>query len=695
MSDYKASSLYLACLSSSVKKRSTRQLKAVQDGFDRLVQQYSPTTLIHREGAKDVPFAWDAISGDLVYQQVQLVYFYSDSDVGEELFLSQKIAKRHKLDFEEFNWKAFPDLKIIILDGNYSLDVAEQFLFSGAPAVLLLPRNNNPEAFRKSLFAKLLKGERLNRALESSCSETGIKMPLYTLPSDPYDYWAWKENQQKAVEGDGCLINLTGGEHILAWAWTPFSFYQNEAEESDWIVQEEPEVEVYEAPVEEEEPMLWFEETSKFSTWEEGHLISSYSEVREREFTHIAAKTGDIHPKPNTSVKEETDRQTYALPPRNEPSRMYDLVPVATMEEVKKREEGREYQEEYSYYNQGQGQRQEDDEPQAGSTNSLLSWPVLTWVGLTIALVTLSSIAYVMPGRQTPRLSDFKFLSNFSTSAEQYNVLLLPFRPESAEGGSSWAEETVRDWVNTLPESQELGINVIYAGGSQLPGTAEEAKRIGEIYNANLVIWGDYGSYSTDTSIHKLKYVSPNSIYSKASQDEVKLGAAAFNDVYDLQEGFLTGNIEDINYWILATAYLKKEDYRSAYSNLQQVQASSGRGMAVIHQMMAKCYFGLEYFNDCIQAYSLAIQQDPNNANSYFQRANVYHLTKMNKKAIEDYEETLKINPNHLEAKAKLKKLIEESNKVEVTVPEGSPNNSTSFTLLEEMEAYSKAESSK
>lgn len=695
MSDYQASSLYLACLSSSPKKRSTRQLKAVQDELSKLAADLSPTTLIHREGARDVPFAWDALTGELVYQHVQLVYFYSDSNSGEELYLSHKGSKREKLDLESFTWKAFPDLKLLILEGSYTLDLAEQLLFSDAPAVLMLPQKQGTAHFRNILFSQLLKGERLSFALNASCNELGIQMPLYTIPSDPYDYWAWKEESADKDLQAGCLINLSGKEGIINWSWTPYAYheaYEEPVEEQEPAP--EPEPVYFEEPVEEEEPRFWFEEESEFSTWHSGQLVSSYLEGREREFRHIAAKTGDIHPSPGEgSQRQEYEQQSFAYSGSGETHTGYEVVPVKSMEEGDSFEEANEGHQQHVYSNEGRSQ--EDREPEVGSTNSWLSWPVLTWIGLTCALVTLSSIAYVMPGRQTPKLSDFKFLSHYSSS-EEYKVLLLPFDPVSSEeGGSSWAEETVRDWVNTLPESQEMGIRVIYASGASLPANTEEAKRIGEIYNANLVIWGDYGSFSRDTSIQQLKYVSPNSIYSKTSNAEPGPGAAAFNDVYDLQEGFLTVGIEDINYWILATAYLKKGDYRSAFSNLQQVQEIKGRGTAVVHQMIAKCYFGLEYFSDCIQAYTTAIEHDPENANAYYQRAIVYQMTSKHEKAIEDYQMTLKVNPNHLEAKARLEELKELLENVEVQVPDLEQTNNTSFSLLEGAEAYSKNEESK
>lgn len=682
MSDYPASSLYLASLSSHQKKRSTRQLKSVQDELTKLVSELSPTTLIHREGSRDVPFAWDALMGEFVYEQVQIVYFHSEGNTGADLFLSQKSPKRQPLDLEAFGWKAFPDMSLLVLDGNYPFELAEKLLFSDAPAVLVMPQTDNKKGFRQVLFTELLKGEKLSFALNTACNEMGIQMPLYTIPSDPYAYWSWKESRENEDLTAGCLINLSGKERIINWSWTPYGYHADEAQDTNW--QAEPEKNYFEETVEAEEPKAWYEADSEFSTWYTGQLMSSYQEGREREFRHIAAKTGDINPNPNAGSPKrlEIEQQSYSYSHPPEVHGGYELIPTSSIEEREVIEEAYQPSHEYGYKNEGE--KQEDVSPPTGSTNPWLSWPVLTWIGLTCALLTLSSIAYVMPGRQTPKLNNFKFLSHVS-SAEDYKVLLLPFDPILAEdGGSSWAEKTVRDWVNTLPESQEMGIEVIYANGSALPANTEEAKRIGEIYNANLVIWGDYSQFSRDTSLHHLKYVSPHSDYMKTSHSEAVSGAAAFNDVYDLQEGFLTGGIEDINYWILATAYMKRGDYRSAYSNLQLVTESNGRGMAVVHQMIAKCYFGLEYFSDCIEAYTTAIDHDPANANAFYQRANVYHLIKKNEEAIADYEMALKLNPNHLEAKAKLEEVIEEGKNIEVTLPEVDQSSKTSFTLAKE-----------
>jgi len=660
MSDIPASSLYLACVSSSSKKRYTRQLKAVQEELDLLVDKHAPTILIHREGAKNVPFAWQAFHDELAYHEVQLAYFFSASPEKSSIYLTNKASKRQELDIQNFSWQSFPDIHLLILDGPYSKDRAERFLFAGVPAVFLLPKGVDRRYFRFLFFTQLLKGARLRKALEETAKGLEIQIPHYSIPSDPYEYSEWKENVREDNEDKGCLIHLDKSGNVLDWTWTAFGY--TEEDKSSEPIEEE------------EEASEWFELSESFSTWTEAQVSETYAEVREREYRHIAVRNGGEAFDPIQSEwKDEMNHQASEAHAQYSQS-SYELVPTSYQhleeEEIHAPQPEAKFEEE--------GFHRPDMQPEASASQSFLSWPVLTWATLALCLLALSSLAYMMPGRQTPRISDFQFLSNFN-SASSYNVLLLPFEPVGREEtGIPLAERSVKDWVNTLKESQDLGVNVIYAQGSQPPQTTEEAKRIGEIYEASLVIWGDYGNPSADSNLHHLRYVSPNADYSTEEP-----GAAAFNDVYDLQEGFLTGAIEDINYWILATAYLKKGDYQSAYTNLQLMQRKQGRGAAVVHHMIAKCYLGLEYFGDCIDSYSQAIKLDPGNANSYFQRAYVYEMQQQTDQAILDYQRALEMNPNHLKAKSRLKALESRDKQIEVKVPRLNDPQNGSFTLLE------------
>ena len=71
---------------------------------------------------------------------------------------------------------------------------------------------------------------------------------------------------------------------------------------------------------------------------------------------------------------------------------------------------------------------------------------------------------------------------------------------------------------------------------------------------------------------------------------------------------------------------------------------------------------GLEYLQkgkveDAINEFKLAMEEDPRNAEVYFDLGRAYHKTKNLKEAISAYKEVLKIDPNHKKARFLLKTL--------------------------------------
>ncbi|MEZ4829191.1 MAG: tetratricopeptide repeat protein [Bacteroidia bacterium] len=287
-------------------------------------------------------------------------------------------------------------------------------------------------------------------------------------------------------------------------------------------------------------------------------------------------------------------------------------------------------------------------------------WKNIAGIGVGIA-ATFAGIFLLMnlfsPGAQKNETS---YLNAFATG-ESYNVLILPFRPyPGCKSVDAFDEIAVRDRLNSLEESSELNIKAVYIDEGACPDNFEEARRIGEVYNADLVVWGNYPKTQEDSAQIHIRYIALSN-----SQDDLSLrlediGKQAFSDIYELQEGLLSGGVDDMVYWVLGSIYLQNENYQASLSYLQQISGSGTAEYGLINHMMAKCYYGLSMYDEVLNQYNEAIALNPLDANAYHDRGRLFQRLHQNDQAIADYEEAIRINPKHLKAHYNRKILLDD-----------------------------------
>jgi tetratricopeptide (TPR) repeat protein len=242
-----------------------------------------------------------------------------------------------------------------------------------------------------------------------------------------------------------------------------------------------------------------------------------------------------------------------------------------------------------------------------------------------------------------------------------YNILLLPFSPDQqCQSRNSLQESAVRDHLNSLPETEDMALQIAFLNGVACPTNSEEAKATGQVHNAQLVIWGDSKVDNSGKELIQVSYVSlesgkANPVRPVAQQ----IGQRALGDVYDLQEGSFAGEPQDLVYWILAVAHLRNEDYPSAISYLEQITMREQSEYSVLMHMMAKCYQGMDRLEDALTAYGEAIFLDPDNPNVYHHRGRLYQQLNEKELALADYAEAIRLNPQHLKAQFQQKLLMD------------------------------------
>ncbi|MEZ4771817.1 MAG: tetratricopeptide repeat protein [Bacteroidia bacterium] len=255
---------------------------------------------------------------------------------------------------------------------------------------------------------------------------------------------------------------------------------------------------------------------------------------------------------------------------------------------------------------------------------------------------------------------EITYLNAFQ-SVENYNVLILPFKPyPGCKAEDAYDEIAVRDRLNTLEESNELNIKAVFIDEAACPGNSEEARSMGEVYNADLVIWGNYPKFEEDSNRIHIHYVALSNSQDDLSFHPGDLGKQAFSDIYELQEGILSGSVDDMVYWVLGSIYLQNENYQVSLGYLQQISGNGTAEYGLINHMMAKCYHGLSMYDDVLNQYNQAIAANSQDANAYHSRGRLFQRLHQNDQALADYAEAIRINPKHLKAHYNRKILLDD-----------------------------------
>ncbi|MEM6803980.1 MAG: tetratricopeptide repeat protein [Bacteroidota bacterium] len=271
----------------------------------------------------------------------------------------------------------------------------------------------------------------------------------------------------------------------------------------------------------------------------------------------------------------------------------------------------------------------------------------LTVIGLIMAGVFIFTATDLDESWATDQGS---YLSAFG-GGDSYNILLLPFKEyEDCIAEDAFDEIAIRDRLNLLEEGEDMGIKVKFMGDGACPKNSEEARRIGNIYNADLVVWGNYPEIHKDSVNLHTRYISLRNNSNFMGNQNKNLGKLALGDNYDLQEGYIAGNIDDVVSWLLGIISLRNEEYINALQFFEQMNLEDSHESANLYHLMAKCYQGLEQYDQVLQAYNQVIFLSPNNANAYHNRGLLYQHLKQEDQAVADFSEAIRINPRHIKA---------------------------------------------
>lgn len=146
-------------------------------------------------------------------------------------------------------------------------------------------------------------------------------------------------------------------------------------------------------------------------------------------------------------------------------------------------------------------------------------------------------------------------------------VLLLPFRPDiSSKYVNVNYKAQLIERLAKISEKDSLKIKILDIYDSVYPKTVTEAREIGNMKNADLVIWGSYEENQLIGGSDKIRirYAILKNFEIDASLITGDSEMQELKSLSQLRNGYLQENIEYLLYWIQGLYFYKKREYRSA-----------------------------------------------------------------------------------------------------------------------------------
>lgn len=514
----------LAYAHSSKKKRGIQDLRSLESS---LQAHFRPAQLSFlREGHHGAPWGSDVFESRSLDHQILGIHLVVEADETTSWWLNDYAGRKKKLDWDTATLDKHKHLSWVWIQGNDAPEPAEQLLFAGAPVVLMGP---------ESLVDTWLEYLRIGYSIRDAWELLDGELPVHTIPSDPFEYWEWRENRNHDHLGPCLMVLSTNMEALYI---TPF-------EGMEEVAEPKPQPLVAETPQE--------------------VIPEIIPEVIPKVIPEVLPEViAEVIPKPEKKkAKETVDSAEFYKRPRS--------VNTARREEIEYRHPGFEesdpetglalMDEDWKDWEVSQERIIEiinKQDIRFAPRRRILATAISSCLGVALLMVGIWQMGWKLSDDQMDRLSYF---TTFTDSSE-FRVLLLPFhREDGCEPNEIWDEMAVRDHLLSRPEADELGLEVTYITPGSCPERTEDARRLAEIYNADLLIWGD-PTGDPDSPQLQLHYVlSPGA-------SDISMGHLL--QMHHLADGFLGGNSETVVDQILALGFAVHQQPREVLGYLDQ-----------------------------------------------------------------------------------------------------------------------------
>jgi tetratricopeptide (TPR) repeat protein len=239
---------------------------------------------------------------------------------------------------------------------------------------------------------------------------------------------------------------------------------------------------------------------------------------------------------------------------------------------------------------------------------------------------------------------------NFSSSKNSFKVLILPFHPDkNCVIEYTHYEEILLERFQQINNKDSLNIEAIFISHLPCPSDPNEATSIGNEYNANIVLWGNYEEECDGPSKLCINYSIVNSFNIIVDDTLGSSGMKYLDNLDDLRLGFLQEDIDLIITLIIAINYLQCNNIDKSIETLSILLKKDSCDLATLLFLEEICMNAHKW--DTAQIFiTQAIKCRPTDAILYANRGDCFAGLHNFENAINDYNKALTLEPVFIHA---------------------------------------------
>lgn len=235
-------------------------------------------------------------------------------------------------------------------------------------------------------------------------------------------------------------------------------------------------------------------------------------------------------------------------------------------------------------------------------------------------------------------------ITPFDISTDNFNILILPFRNPEKNKEISPLGENFLQGLKEKSQRDNLGLEVKYMSSYDGEFTSDEARKIGEKYRADVVVWGNDSKPEGNLPHHI--YFNYASITERIEPNEGKTDKLETERLIEIMEGNLHLEIDDVIYWFLGRKFYLKNDYNNALVNFKKVENDKYKNDNLF-LCLAQCFYCLKSNTDARIYLEKALSLNPNSAVAHNNLSDLLHLIYNEPiQARTHLEEAMRLKPN-------------------------------------------------
>ncbi len=232
-----------------------------------------------------------------------------------------------------------------------------------------------------------------------------------------------------------------------------------------------------------------------------------------------------------------------------------------------------------------------------------------------------------------------------------YHVLLLPvYESGSCEPANNNSMSLIYDRMESLRLKLGLEVKTVLQSSGACPPSLDQATNAGDFCRSDLVVWGEW-NVSPDGREQLILNFFSHGVYGEAELMGEKTQSLTIDaDELLTNSDVVSASVENIACWSLANMRQQNGDLEGAIAYLERIDASSPNISQEVRSKLIDAYVRTGRIEEALEPLNLEIQDHPDDPQTFMRRANLLAKTHFFQRAIEDYSQSLKLDPGFYDA---------------------------------------------